>query len=590
MTNEKKKGKATSLVLKDSAPKVTAVIPSWNSLWMTKRLVESIREFWTIPYKLVIVDNGSTDGSAEWIKKQEAANPDVIKGIYFHTNKGFVTATNAGMEFVEGHMLWLNADCQFVRPGTIETMVNMLEKTSGLGAIGPVSNVVMGAQNVGENAKYPPFHIARFLIGFCMLVKDRVWKEIGPLDPMLNGVGNDDLDYSIRIRDAGYQLGILRSAFVEHYGGVAHEMLYGGYGTEKFREMDGEGRRRLIEKHGEDRVNEVFLPVDFSGVRVMVCVPAWTSIYPEAYANHVNSFMEEMKLAKQSGMEILFAPMIRSAIVTARNELVRRALEAECTHLFFMDDDMLMPPGSLHKLVQRNKDIVSGLCHLRTPPHFPSAFISPPESDGKVFYIKDWWSQNPGELIEVDAVGSACVLIKTDVFEKIQETDYPGEVETCPHCKETFDGEPLKRSGQDLWYSYGRARPGENTVGEDLFFCKFAQDAGYKIYVDTTVRFGHIGSPVIYDSNYFVEVLRQNGDLPAMVYKSYDQCREHAVRADKEQKENSALTPGALAERMGGPEARRLQAGPVGDGRNPGIRSAAGNRGNFRTRGSGSAV
>jgi hypothetical protein len=300
-------------------------------------------------------------------------------------------------------------------------------------------------------------------------------------------------------------------------------------------------------------VDEIFLPVDFSGMRILFAVPAWGDITPEAYGNHMGCMQAEMKNASQTGMEIEFAPMIRSAIVPARNELVRIALKRDCTHIFFMDDDMLMPPGALHRLVNRNLPAVSGLCHLRTPPHYPSMFMEPPSDDGKIYYIKEW---PEGSLIKVDAVGAACFLIQTAALQAVMDLDVP----------------EVKKKGEDLWFLYGKARPGEHTLGEDVFFCKLLRRAGFDIHVDTTVEFGHIGPPMIYSTDYFKNFRNQHAapSFPGVVYTDYETTHRLLAQSD------GHLTPEGLANRMGGnqPERaeamQRLHAGRVGDGKHPG--------------------
>jgi len=541
------------------APKVTMVVPCWNQLEFTKRLVESIRRYVQIPHKIVFVNNGSEDGTREYLDALAAANPRKVEVIHNKVNLGFVTAMNQGFERCEGHFLWLNNDVEFLRPGTLEMLVDNLESNPQIGAIGPVSDGVMGPQIIYQGIKYPEFHKARFLIGFFLLVREDVWRKVGPLDPQFNNLGNDDLDYSIRIRKEGYSLGILRTAFVHHAAGTSWNAMFpGGYASDAFRQMDNHGRNLLTQKWGKDVVEELFLPVDFSGARILFAVPVWGEVLPEAYSNHMGTMLQEIRQSQVSGLEIEFAPMLRSAIVCARNELVRVAIKRDCTHLFFLDDDMLMPPGAIHRMLNRNKDIVSGLCHLRTPPHFPSMFIDPDHKDGKIFYVKDW---PPDSMIKVDAVGSACVMIKTEVFEKIRDTEYPD----------------VKKAGEELWYLYGKARPGEHTVGEDVFFCKLARAAGYEIWVDTSLQFGHVGPPLIYSTEYFSQVRGQNIDaFPGIVYTDYDAAR--AALAEP----NGKLSPEDLANRMArgnaeqGAAFERLYAGQVGDGKHPGNRSSLG--------------
>ena len=551
-----------------SGARVTMVVPVWNQLDYTKRLVESIRRFVAIPHKIVFVNNGSKDGTTQYLNNLQKANPADVEVIHLHTNAGFARATNLGMARCEGHMLWLNNDAEFVRPGTLEAMVHILESQPNLGAVGPVSDAVMGPQQIALNQSYPELHMARFLIGFCMLVREDAWKRVGKLEEGYNTSSQDDLDYSIRLRRAGYSLAIARRCFVQHAGGVTQQAIWGDDGQfgPRYQEAQKAAREELVKRWSQEVVDELFLPVNLKGAKVMVAVPCWEGVKFHAYANHMTRLLQEQKEGEKTGLEFVLAPMTRSSIVPARNELVRNALKADCTHLFFLDDDMLLPPRAIHRLIERNLDIVSGLCFLRTPPHFPSAFMDPDEKDGKIYYLKHW----PNELFRVDAVGSACVLIKTDVFKKIADMEVKDE-----------EGNILKpgkgEEGSDLWYLYGKARPGENTVGEDIFFCKLARQAGYQVWVDPAVKVGHIGEPLIYDDQYFLE--QRNRDdarsFPGIPYQSYESARHLAGSGER------LLTPEKLAARLGGDAEEgeilaRLYAGRVGDGRNPGPRSAAG--------------
>lgn len=550
-------------------PKVTMIVPVWNNLDVTQRLFESIKRFVSIPYKLVFVNNGSADGTREWLDGLKRANPEVIEVVHNHTNLGFARAMNQGRKFSQGHVLWLNNDCELLRPQTVEMLVKALESNSQIGAVGPVTEACLGSQLISSSSKYPKFHMARFLIGFCMLVREDVDRKIGPLDEGFNNAGQDDLDYSIRIRDAGYTLAVSREVFVHHLGGASQPR------GAQYAQMEAQGRELLVQKHGRDRVDELFLPVDYSGIRVLVSVPVWNTVYPEAYMNHVGQLLNEIRQSNESGLQIEFAPMIRSSIVCARNELVRQAMKRQCTHLFFMDDDMLMPDGAIHKLVQANKPIVSGLCFLRTPPHFPSMFMDPDASDGKIFYISHWPEKG---MVKVDNIGSACVLVRTDVFQKVMEMEVAGDELECPSCNHKFHDKPLKPAGDDLWYLYGHARPGEYTVGEDVFFCKLARQAGFEVWVDTSVEFGHIGPPRIYNSESFRSIRDANmQQFPGIRYTDYESARAEAAKSEQ------SLGPGDVAKRLGGTEEKgehlqRLLAGPVGDGKHPGHRSAAGNK------------
>lgn len=95
---------------------------------------------------------------------------------------------------------------------------------SRVGAVGPSSNCVMGVQNVFNEGPTDVFAV-NFLIGFCMAVRRSALDEVGGVDDALPG--GDDLDLSIRLRKAGYQLLADKNAFVYHHGFKTGERVEG---------------------------------------------------------------------------------------------------------------------------------------------------------------------------------------------------------------------------------------------------------------------------------------------------------------------------------------------------------------------------
>ena len=205
------------------------VIPAHNQLDYCRQCVESIRLGTQRPYRLILVDNGSTDGVAEYFDTV----PDATV-VHAATNQGFAGGVNLGMEQAEGHVLLLNSDT-IVPQGWLARLEDILEAHADIGAVGPTSNCVSGSQQI-ETPEFASidainaFAAARAqqhgtavrdvarLVGFCMLIRDTVAAEVGRFDEAY-GIGNfEDDDYCMRILRAGYRLCVAEGAFVFHYG------------------------------------------------------------------------------------------------------------------------------------------------------------------------------------------------------------------------------------------------------------------------------------------------------------------------------------------------------------------------------------
>jgi glycosyltransferase involved in cell wall biosynthesis len=149
----------------------------------------------------------------------------------------------------------------------------------------------------------------------------------------------------------------------------------------------------------------------------------------------------------------------------ARNRIVDEALENNSDYLLFLDADMIFPPDLLTRLVFHNVDIVNALAFRRIEPHYPCIFK---------------WNENEhcyetmtyyGGLQEVDACGMCSILIRMDVFRKLKKP----------------------------WYYYR-----DNLFSSDLTFCENCRKEGFKVYVDTDLKIGHLGAENVITEEYYL--------------------------------------------------------------------------------------
>ena len=229
-------------------PLVTIVIPTYNNQEFLKPCVVSIlRNRATAGlFKLLIVNNGHPD-SCNYLLGQ-----DDIQVINAPSNLGWEGGIDLGIKNSRSpYVLFMNDDT--LVPISSRLWINQLLqhfKDPRVGAVGPSSNTVMGFQNIFADT---PFHVfeSKFLIGYCVLVRRSAFEEIGGMDMKLPG--GDDLDWSIRLRDAGYKLLVDRTTFVYHHGFKTGERVNGSASTTNgwnSYEMYSKVNTALIKKHG----------------------------------------------------------------------------------------------------------------------------------------------------------------------------------------------------------------------------------------------------------------------------------------------------------------------------------------------------
>jgi len=151
-----------------------------------------------------------------------------------------------------------------------------------------------------------------------------------------------------------------------------------------------------------------------------------------------------------------------------RNTIIKQALERDVEYVFFVDDDCLLPPDTLIKLLNHDKDMVTGLYPMRNFPHRPIIFDQALD-DGRCIWHE--LEDNEGGLVPVEAAGAGCLLVKRHVLEKVAEAyRHPftlGELEPDQWC-------------------------------DDLSFFKHTRSLGFKLYCDLSAPVGHIAKVTVW--------------------------------------------------------------------------------------------
>jgi GT2 family glycosyltransferase/2-polyprenyl-3-methyl-5-hydroxy-6-metoxy-1,4-benzoquinol methylase len=212
------------------------VILTNNQLAYTKLCLASIRSRTDEPYEVIIVDNGSTDGTVEYLRGIEG-----VRLIENPENRGFPAAVNQGIKASRGdYVVLLNNDC-IVTTGWLTRLLDAIESEPNIGLAGPYSNCVSGEQQVpadydqlsdmdGFAWEWGKAHAGQRLetdrlVAFCLLVKRSVIERVGLLDEQF-GLGNfEDDDFCRRALQAGFKAVIAQDAFVHHFGSVTYRSM-----------------------------------------------------------------------------------------------------------------------------------------------------------------------------------------------------------------------------------------------------------------------------------------------------------------------------------------------------------------------------
>ncbi len=222
-------------------PDVSIVIPVYNKLELTKVCVDSIHEV-RVPYtyEIIVVDNGSSDGTAEWLAENEGRGR--LRAINNPQNLGFSQGCNLGAKAATGrYTLLLNNDME-VLPGWLEPMVSCLDQDPTVGIAGAClifadQTIQHGGVALVDFPKKQPHiiggmhlsyrkplnmpgarvnHEVQIVTGACLMIRSELYAELGGLNEEFWN-GNEDVDLCLRAGELGWRVVYMGESLVYHY-------------------------------------------------------------------------------------------------------------------------------------------------------------------------------------------------------------------------------------------------------------------------------------------------------------------------------------------------------------------------------------
>jgi hypothetical protein len=110
---------------------VSVIIVNWNGRTFLQRCLASLAKQGYDRIEIILVDNGSTDGSTEWV---ETNHPDV-RVIRNALNLGFASANNQGIQAARGEFIALLNNDAWVEPNWLRHLVEAMKSDGGIGMV-----------------------------------------------------------------------------------------------------------------------------------------------------------------------------------------------------------------------------------------------------------------------------------------------------------------------------------------------------------------------------------------------------------------------------------------------------------------------
>jgi len=251
---------------------VSVLIVSWNA---REWLARCLRSLAASPCQIIVVDNDSADGSADMVRRDFPA----VHLVASPRNLGFAGGVNrARQAATQTALLLLNPDIE-VTGRAVDRLAGVLEGEPAIGAVAGRLVDADGKPQAGFNVRrFPPVaslvfdlllldhlwpgnpvsrrYYARDLdsdapadvdqpAAACLLVRTEAFDRLGGLDERFAPAWFEDVDFCLRLREAGYRIRYEPSATFVHRGGVARETL----GPLAFSQAYYRNMLRFVRKH-----------------------------------------------------------------------------------------------------------------------------------------------------------------------------------------------------------------------------------------------------------------------------------------------------------------------------------------------------
>jgi len=219
-------------------PLCDIIVLTYNKLELTKKFIESLLAHTRTVCQVICIDNGSSDGTRQYLSALQDTEIVRFKVILNEDNRGFVRGMNQGINLTRAPYICFSNNDLIVTEGWLEEVVDTFVRYPDVGLLNPASNNLnihpnktqsIEALAVELKNRYDKGSVVEmpFCIGFCMFVKREVIERIGGLSEEFEPMFFEDSDYSRRVHQAGYRVGQAQRSYVWHHEHASISQLGG---------------------------------------------------------------------------------------------------------------------------------------------------------------------------------------------------------------------------------------------------------------------------------------------------------------------------------------------------------------------------
>lgn len=218
----------------DGKKSCAIIICVYNLIHATKKCIDSVISSTKYPYKIILVDDGSSDNCSSYLKSIKNS-----KYIRMDSNSGVAKSRNRATRVAArdeniGYICFLDNDTE-VYDGWLTKLISSID-SGECDIVGPITNSAVGSQRLVKNnwvGRYGPEKILEMVNGketkgrhihtdfinrFCQVFSISMLKEVGLLDESFGKIGWEDNDFCRRFTERGLKIAVNKDVFIFHSG------------------------------------------------------------------------------------------------------------------------------------------------------------------------------------------------------------------------------------------------------------------------------------------------------------------------------------------------------------------------------------
>lgn len=213
-------------------------------------------------WDIIVVDNASDIPTRESLQKAQETFP-TIRFVLNEQNLGFAAGNNIGIRMSTGEVVILLNSDTVIPVGMIGRLADQFAGNKQLGMIGPVTNAAGNEQailasspsiekTIEQGLRYANSGGNEQLITYrmdfhCVAISREAISKVGLLDENFGRGYYEDFDYSLRVKQAGFDLRVAENVFIYHRGSASFSKL-----PKETKELMRRNKKLMISKHGSD--------------------------------------------------------------------------------------------------------------------------------------------------------------------------------------------------------------------------------------------------------------------------------------------------------------------------------------------------